>query len=76
MDKIIPFIVDNKEWVFSGIGVFVLGGIVTFIKKILPKKKEKNNTSLTMTQTVENGGTGTQIGTQNNYYGEKEVDHE
>lgn len=27
------YIISNMEWVFSGIGVFILGGIISFIRK-------------------------------------------
>jgi len=27
------WIIDNKEWVFSGIGVFILGFLLNFLRK-------------------------------------------
>ena len=36
-------IIDNKEWVFSGIGVFILGLIITFFSWLF-RKKHKSNT--------------------------------
>ena len=35
----INWIIDNKEWVFSGIGVFVLSGIIWLIRYISGRKK-------------------------------------
>lgn len=33
MNKIIEWIINNKEWVFSGIGVSILSIIITLFKK-------------------------------------------
>ena len=68
MNEIVNFAIDNKEWIFSGIGIFVLGGVVTFIKFLFFPKKKKANKD-TMTQINHTNATGTQIGIQNNYYG-------
>ena len=43
-------IINNKEWVFSGIGVFILGLIVTLLtkknsNKISQKQKSGNNST-------------------------------
>jgi hypothetical protein len=50
------WIVENKEWIFSGIGVFVLGIIYALFKK---KKKSK---SIKMKQKSGDNSTNTQIG--------------
>ena len=52
MEEIIKFIVTEKEWLFSGIGVFVLS---FFISK-------KNKAFKTMKQDVINGSSGIQAG--------------
>lgn len=57
-------IVSNHEWVFSGIGCMVLG---FFIQKISARKKDKN---VTIRQTGYDNSTN--IGIQNNYYGNDE----
>jgi LPXTG-motif cell wall-anchored protein len=48
------YIIDNKEWIFSGIGVAILSVIIGFIlrkrkKKIVPKLENKNNDKITRT---------------------------
>lgn len=50
------WIIENKEWIFSGIGVFILGLIVTIITR---KKKGK---SLKMNQKSGSNSTNIQIG--------------
>jgi hypothetical protein len=32
------WLIENKEWVFSGIGVFIIGGIIAIFKKSKKKK--------------------------------------
>ncbi len=49
-------IFENKEWIFSGIGVFVIGIIYALFKK---KKKSK---STNMKQKSGDNSTNTQIG--------------
>ena len=34
MDQIIKFILENKEWIFSGIGVFILVIFISFFAKL------------------------------------------
>lgn len=66
-DNIINWIIGNSEWVFSGIGVTILLGIIGLVRRRLSKnsdrerpiKIEQNNT----------GQNSTQIGIQNNYCG-------
>lgn len=72
MDKIINYLINNKEWIFSGIGIFVLCGIGAFAKLLHSKKKKKVNNE-TMTQINHTNATGTQIGIQNNYYGKDNI---
>ena len=33
MDIFINYLIKNKEWIFSGLGIFVIGGIISLIKK-------------------------------------------
>ncbi|WP_312312158.1 hypothetical protein [Empedobacter brevis] len=42
MEEIINYLLKNKEWLFSGIGVTILFGIVSYFKK---EKKAKNMTN-------------------------------
>lgn len=45
------WIIDNKEWFFSGVGVFILGLIITFFSWLFRKKqKSDNNTNVSMKQ--------------------------
>lgn len=32
METTIQYILDNKEWIFSGIGVFIIGLFVAYLK--------------------------------------------
>lgn len=61
---------DNKEWVFSGIGIFLLGGIVGGVKYLYKRfRKENKEQHVEAFKQINTGNaTGTQIGTQNNYY--------
>lgn len=52
MEEIIKFIVGEKEWLFSGIGVFVLSFIIY----------KKNKASKIMKQDVKDSGLGIQAG--------------
>ena len=51
------WIIDNKEWVFSGIGIFALSAIVGLITWISGRRKvasqKKQNQQLTSDQTVQ-----------------------
>lgn len=61
------WVVNNKEWVFSGIGVIILTGFISIIKAIVASKKKKNvNQSYSIKQINKNGENNTQIGIQNN----------
>lgn len=73
MDEIIDFLISNKEWVFSGIGIFILGGLATLVKLYFSKKKKTISGDM-MTQINHTNATGTQIGVQNNYYGKDNTD--
>jgi len=45
------WIVDNKEWFFSGVGVFILGLIITFFSWLFRKKQKLDNkTNVSMKQ--------------------------
>ena len=53
------WISDNIEWVFSGIGVFILGLILKLLFRKQQKKKAK---SIEMKQRSGSNSTNTQIG--------------
>lgn len=45
------WIIDNKEWFFSGVGVFILGLIITFFSWLFRKKQKfDTNTNVSMKQ--------------------------
>lgn len=67
INNITNWIIANQEWVFSGIGVTILLGIITFFRKIFQKKPEREK-SVRIEQ-KNTGKNNTQIGIQNNYYG-------
>lgn len=35
MDIFINYLIKNKEWIFSGLGIFVIGGIISLIKILI-----------------------------------------
>ncbi|WP_405176363.1 hypothetical protein MHI27_12025 [Paenibacillus sp. FSL H8-0261] len=40
------WIADNKDWIFSGVGVMVLGIIGFFVKRFLDKEKKQSGQSI------------------------------
>lgn len=72
ISQIMDWIVSNQEWIFSGIGVTLLLGIIGFIRKRLTKKSNEEKT-IKIEQKNEGKNT-TQIGIQNNYYGSAKDD--
>lgn len=42
----IEWIIENKEWVFSGVGVFILTIIIGLIRWILSKNKSNRNINM------------------------------
>jgi len=43
---LIEFIIKNKEWIFSGIGVFFIAGIISLLRIIFKKRQQALNTPL------------------------------
>lgn len=73
MDIFINYLIKNKEWIFSGLGIFVIGGIISLIKILINHHKKTSQKS--MKQINKDNSSGTQIGIQNNYYrGDNEHD--
>ena len=66
--QIFNWIIANIEWLFSGIGVTILGVIIGLFSKKKHKKSAMEK-SIKIEQN-NNGQNNTQIGIQNNYYGE------
>lgn len=70
MNTLINYLFENKEWIFSGIGILALSTIGSILVKLFSKKKNTNKIELK--QINKNSSHGTQIGMQtNNYYKEK-----
>ena len=62
----IDWLFNNREWVFSGIGVTVLLGVIAFFCKIFGKNAE-NEKNMKIEQKAK-GQNNTQVGIQNNNY--------
>lgn len=65
INVIMNYIIDNKEWLFSGIGVLTLTSVYGITKKFFSRTKKSN--TKTMKQVNKNTFSGIQIGIQNNY---------
>lgn len=65
INDIMNFINENKEWIFSGIGITFITLVYKLIKKIFSGKKEKKEQIII--KQVNYGEKNTQIGIQNNY---------
>lgn len=52
MEKIVPWVIDNKEWLFSGVGVVV----VVWIGRLIFKKRYTSST-----QTIRSGDSSTNV---------------
>lgn len=63
--NIIMWLDQNKEWIFSGLGVTIVVTIFTIIKKRIEKNKDEK--SKIIIKQVNEGQDNTQIGIQNNY---------
>lgn len=73
MNNIITWVNENREWLFSGIGITVMTLIVAGIRRMICKRKEEQN-SQTMIKQINYGTKNTQVGIQNNYYTKEEDD--
>lgn len=70
MQKIISFLVENKEWVFSGIGVAAIGAVFGIVRPLFKKRKnEDSDPKVKLSQENYDNSNATQIGIQNNYGG-------
>ncbi len=63
---------NNYEWIFSGIGVAIISGLIAFFRK--RAKKGETHKGKTEIHQTNSAYSGTQIGIQNNYYSEGEKD--
>ena len=48
MSNFLQFIFDNKEWIFSGIGVSVIAGVIALIRKQSGMKEQNQSVSQTV----------------------------
>lgn len=68
----LDWIVNNYEWVFSGVGIAIISGLIAFLRK-KEKKSHEDTRKIGITQT-NSAPNVTQIGIQNNYYSGDERD--
>ena len=40
MDIFINYLIKNKEWIFSGLGIFVIGGIISCLLYTSPSPRD------------------------------------
>ena len=52
MSNFLQFIFDNKEWIFSGIGVSVIAGVIALIRKQSGMKEQNQSVNQSVSQTV------------------------
>jgi hypothetical protein len=41
MNNILEFLINNKEWLFSGLGIVIFFGILSILRKLIFSKKQK-----------------------------------
>ena len=46
MEAILKYLIDNKEWIFSGLGIFIIGGIISLIKFIINRNKKASKKTM------------------------------
>lgn len=56
------WIIENKEWFLSGLGILIITSIYGFIKLLLNKNKENNDQGINQRQKGGEGSTNIQIG--------------
>lgn len=75
LSGVMHWIAENIEWLFSGIGVTLLLGLAGLVRKRSGKRSRDAGGSRKIKIEQKNEGrSSTQIGIQNNYYGERKDD--
>ena len=69
MSNFLQFIFDNKEWIFSGIGVSVIAGVIALIRKQSGMKEQNQSVSQTVNVNVP---IGESLNNDNKQFREKE----
>jgi hypothetical protein len=59
------YLVSNKEWIFSGIGIMALGAMATFVRFLINHKGASGLTSVRQSQKSGHSSTNTQVGSVN-----------
>ena len=73
--EVINFLLDNKEWLFSGLGVTICTVIGTYIyRKFLNNNEKDSDKKIININQSQSGNNNKQIGIQNNY-SEREDDN-
>ncbi len=68
IEKAFSYITQNKEWIFSGIGVLAISAVIGLLR--LAVKKKSPTVKQTLKQINKKNAKGTQIGIQINRDGE------
>ena len=53
-NEVIEFIIKNKDWIFSGVGIFLVGGIISAIKFVLRRRERTRSQSVANTNELPN----------------------
>lgn len=69
MNNFLQFIFENKEWIFSGIGVSVISGIIALIRKQSGTKEQNQSVSQTVNVNIP---IGESLNNDNKQFREKE----
>ena len=64
---------ENREWLFSGIGITVITLTFAEVRRLFRKKKAEENSKAVIKQ-INYGMKNIQVGIQNNYYTKEEDD--
>ena len=61
MTTILQYLYDNKEWIFSGVGIAIFSGAALLLKKVISGKNSAQS------QNITGDGTGYQAGRDINF---------
>jgi hypothetical protein len=62
MVDIIDLLNENKEWLFSGLGITILGLLVWIIRTVFHRRHEQKATEQKLIQVAGDYGVNTQVG--------------
>lgn len=67
MNNLITWVNENREWLFSGIGITIISLIFTGAWRLFRKRKIEKNSKIVVEQ-INYGRKNIQVGVQNNYH--------